>query len=133
MNADFVIAEPYGRRIPIVESIDGGQRLDFHPEHQSVLNGVLVQEEIRRMEMNRHAERPFRARHARHVIDVSVCEQNVPDRQASLLDDVQQIGNLVAGVDDKRFASSLARDDEAVLVEGRNGPHLEQHRISERC
>jgi hypothetical protein len=55
---------------------------------------------------------------------VRVRQQDVTDIDIEIADRRQQIVDLVAGVDDDRFACPLASDDEPVLVERRYRPNL---------
>ena len=61
------------------------------------------------------------------MIDVRVGQQDRLDLDVEIADRAQQLVDLVAGVDDDRLARPLAPDDEAVLVERRDGPHFENH------
>ena len=81
------------------------------------------------MERDRHAERRLRLPDTGDVIHVRVGEQDVADRESALLHEVNQIGHLVARVDDDRLARGLAAQHEAVLEEGRARPRLDDHRV----
>jgi hypothetical protein len=80
--------------------------------------------------MDRHAKGPLRCRDPGHVIDVRMCQENVPDRQRTPLGECQERLHFVAGIDDDRFASPLASDNEPVLEERADGLSFEQHRES---
>ena len=110
-----------------VELVDGRLRLHRQAEHRAVLDGVLVQEQVVAMQVNRHAKRPLCIGDTSHVIDVGVREQDVADGESMALGKRQQLINLVAGVDEHRLASRLAGHDEAVLEERAHGTSLNYH------
>jgi hypothetical protein len=70
-----------GTRHPIAESndlvgcievIDGRRLVDLEPKQSAVLDGLVVQEEIVAMKIDRNVECPFRGADTGDVIDVRV-------------------------------------------------------------
>jgi len=59
------------------------------------------------------------------MIHVRVCEQDVSDRERSALGERKQTCHLVARIDEHGFTGALARHDEAVLEERRDGLRLD--------
>jgi PleD family two-component response regulator len=60
-----------------------------------------------------------------HVIDVRVRQQDVPDRQVLLRDELEQPVHFVTRIDDDPLSRARARDNEAVLVERPHGLRLD--------
>jgi CheY-like chemotaxis protein len=98
--------------------IDGRLRLDVETEQPSVLDGVLIQEEIIAMQANRYSERALGPRDAGDVIHVSVGQQNPRERNLLSRRELEQAVDLVAGIDEHALSRLRARDHESVLEEG---------------
>jgi CheY-like chemotaxis protein len=109
----------------LVELIDRRLRLHAQAEHPSHLDRLIVEKEIISVQIDRDAQRPLRRRHAGDVIDMSVGEQNVFDRELAIGGDREQLVDLVARIDQHRFAGRRARHNEAVLEEGPNRSRLD--------
>ena len=69
------------------------------------------------MQVDRHAQRPFGGRDAADVIDVRVREQDVFDGELAIGGRGQQLGDLVAGIDQHGLSGCLAAKDEPVKLE----------------
>ena len=54
-------------------------------------------------------------------------QQDVLDLHVAIANGREQLVDLVAGIDEDRLARALAPDDEAVLVERRDGSDFENH------
>src|SRR5262249_2656976 len=126
MHARLERAEPYDvvRRI---EHVNRRLRLDREAEHLAHLDGVLIEKEVVAMEIDRRAERPFRLCDAGHVIDVGMRQQDVVDRELAPVGEREQLGDLVARIDQGRLVRLFAADDEAVLEDRTAGPALHFH------
>lgn len=102
-----------------VQRIDRWHRfVEIETEHPRLVNRAVVEEEVVRVQMDRHAERAFRGRHTGHVIDVGVREEDAGERDAGVTGEREQPLDLVARIDDHALFRALAGDDEAVLEEG---------------
>ena len=102
-------------------------RIDTQAEHRPLLDGAFVQEQIRVVQEDRHAESPLRGRDAGDVIDVRVGQQDALHRQGASADERQQPVHLVTRIDQHGFAGSLAGHDEAVLEEWSDSLRLDYH------
>ena len=109
--------------------IDRRQRVDRQAVHGSNLGRPLVQEEVGTVQSDWHTEFRFRPTHAGDVIDVSVRQQDVFDREAVLDRQVNELIDLITWIDDDALAARLAAQHITVLVEGRNGPRLDDHKL----
>ena len=125
MHADLDVAE--ADRRPVVERVDGRLPADRDAEHLALLYRALIQGEVVLVQMNRHTVRPLRHIDAADVIEVRVREQDVLDVDLEGVHNLEELIDLVAGVDDDSLARALARHDETVLMEGRNRPRFENH------
>jgi CheY-like chemotaxis protein len=126
MRAHFIFAEPNhltGR----IENVDRRLWLHGQAEYRAVIDGVLVQEQIVAMEVDPHAERALRVGHARHVIDVRVCQQDVTDGEGVSLGIRQQLIDFIAGVDQDRLPGRLTAQNEPVLEERGHSATLNYH------
>ena len=111
----------------LVVNIDRRLRLNLQAEDRSVLDGVVVQKLIVAVQVHRHAESFLRRCDARDVIDVSMRQQDVTNRQPVPLDERQQALDFISRIDDHRFPGFLAADDEAVFHERADGAALDYH------
>ena len=86
----------------------------FHreAEHHPGPHRVLVEKEIILVQVDRHAKGALGFRHSRHVIDVGMGQQDVGDLELLRLDEVQQLFDLVAGI-----------DEDGLLASARSPPH----------
>ncbi len=126
MDAHFVAAER-DRFRQVVERIDRRLRLDPNPEHHSLLHDGVVQRTVVGMQHHRGSRRRPGAADAGDVIEMGVRQQDVLDRQLLARDEVEQLVDRLAWIDDDAFARLLASQDVAVLHEGRRGAIFEQH------
>ena len=125
VHAHLVVAEVDRRHV--VEDVDRGRLTDLEAEQRALLHGAFVEEQVVPVQIDRHVVGVFRRADAGDVIDVRVGQQDRLHLDVEVADSAHQLVDLVAGIDDHRFARPLAADDEAVLVEGRDGPNLEKH------
>ena len=102
-------------------------RLDAKPEHLALLDHLLVEEVVVRVQPDGHAERGLRTPHARDVVQVGVCQQNGGNRELEPGHDFEKLIDLVAGIDHNSDARLLAADDEAILEERGGGSVLQDH------
>ncbi len=100
-----------------IELVDWRRRIHAKTEHHAHLDGTLVEEEVVTVEIHRDTQRPLGGADAGHVIDVSVGEQNVADRQRLPVSKVEQAGNLISRIDDHGITRALAPDHESILEE----------------
>jgi PleD family two-component response regulator len=77
------------------------------------------------MQIDRHGERALGGGNASNVIDVSVREEDAANGEVTLAGDRQQIGHLVAGIDEDGLSRRRTRHDKAVLEEGLDGTRLD--------
>ena len=115
-NPRLVVAEsdwPFA----FVVAVNGRRLFDREAEHHPGPHRILIQKEIIFVEVNRRAEGPLGFRHSRYVIDVSMGQQDVGDRELLRLDEVQELVDLVAGIDEDGLLGPLAPDHIAVLEE----------------
>jgi CheY-like chemotaxis protein len=110
-----------------VEHVDRGRRRYGKTEHGALLHGVLIQEQIGLVEIDRHTERRLRRRHTGDVIHVGMGQENAANSQPSLGGKTQQLLDLVARIDQRRLARFFATQNETVLEEGANGARLDYH------
>ena len=108
-----------------VEHVDRRLRLHVQAEHHARLDGALVEKQVVAVQIHRDAERPLGGADAGHVIDVSVGEQDVADRQRLPLGEGEQAGTSSPGSMSTASRVSLAADHEAVLEEGPDGLRLD--------
>lgn len=119
MRPDFEV--PHRDHLPWgVVLVHWGRGLDAQPEQQPVLHRVSIEELIVAVEIHCDAEGPFGRRHAGHVIDVRVREEDVPNRELMTHGECEQPINLGSRVDEDRFARPLTPEDETVLHERAN-------------
>jgi CheY-like chemotaxis protein len=117
MRPRLEVSEPDGLAGRVV-LVHRRRRLHVEPEHPSLLDGLLIEEEIVAMQMDGRAKGVPGGRNARDVVDVSVREQDVPHVDALAGHELDQPLHFVAGIDDDALARAPAGDHEAVLVEG---------------
>jgi len=79
------------------------------------------------VQIDRHAKRALRRRHAGDVVHMRMGQQNVTDGQAIALGERHEAGHLVAWIDQHGFPRVLTADDEAVLEEGTDRLGLNYH------
>jgi hypothetical protein len=119
------LASPEANHLSLrVEMVDRRLRLDLQSEHRPRLDHALVPEDVIAMQVYRNTERTFRGPHAGDVIDVSMSQQDMEDREFPLLRERQQFGNFVARVDENGFSRIRAGDDKSILEEGSDGSRL---------
>ena len=111
----------------LVIGVDRRRRLDAHAEHGTGLHRLIVEKDIVAVQIDRHIEGALRGRDAGDVIDVSVGEQYVADRQPLPIGKPEQAGTLDARIDEHRLARRFAADDEAVFQELSNSLPLNYH------
>jgi CheY-like chemotaxis protein len=125
VRANLEVAEGNGlaRR---VEAVDRRwSRIDNQPEQPSLLHGVVVDEEVVLVQVNRHPEGGLRRGDSGDMIDVRVRQQDVQDLDGLLRNELEQPVHFVAGIDDDALARARTCDDEAVLVERSHGLRLD--------
>ena len=110
----------FDRLVRLVEPIDRRLSPDVEPEHSSVRDHIVVQEEIGRVKPDGHIERRFHVFHASDVVDMGMREQNRARIHAGSAYSRNQLRRFIARVDDHGLAGRLARDHEAVLEERRD-------------
>src|SRR6201999_3912493 len=64
---------------------------------------------------------------AADVVDVAVRDHNLLQRELVLREESEDLRNVVAGVDDHRFAGRLVAENRAVALERADGKGLEDH------
>ena len=128
MRAGLAVAERdhLGRR---VELVHGRRRVHAKAEHRAHLDGALVEKQVVAMEVHRDAERSLCGADASHMIDVSMGEQNVSDRQRLPVRKGKQAGHLIPRIDQHGFTCALAPDHEPVLEERPNGLRLDYDHV----
>jgi hypothetical protein len=100
-----------------IEAIDGRRLLDLEPKQSAVLDGLVVQEEIVAMKIDRNVERAFRGADTGHVVDVRMRQQNTRQRDPFARGECEQTVDLIAWIDQHAFAPPRTRDDETVFEE----------------
>ena len=98
--------------------INGRLRLDVETEQPSMLDGVLVQEQIIAMQADRYVEHTFGARHAGDMVHVGVGQQNPRQRDLLSRCELEQAVDFVAWIDEHALPRSGAGDDKSVFEEG---------------
>src|ERR1019366_4712604 len=88
------------------------------------------QKEVGAVQVDGNAERALRRADARHVIDVRVRQQNVPDRQLAAFGKGEQPVDLIARIDEHRLTRDLTADDEAILEERADCLRLDYHSLT---
>jgi CheY-like chemotaxis protein len=107
------------------ELIDRRLRFDRQSELPAHLNRPLVEEQVVAMQVDRHVERALGGRDTGHMVNVTVGQEDVPNRELPPAGDVQQFGDLVAGIDEHGLTGVRARHQEAVLEERRDRARLD--------
>ncbi len=128
MRAGLAVAErdDLARR---VELIHGRRRVHAEAEHHAHLDGALVEKQVVAMEVHRDAKRSLCGADAGHMIDVSMSEQNVSDRQRLPGRKGEQAGHLIPRIDQHCFTCALAPDHEPVLKERPDGLRLDYDHV----
>jgi CheY-like chemotaxis protein len=126
VHLDLEVAEQQSLTIG-VEVIDGWHWLDLQSEHFPVLDRALVQEGVVLVHVDRHIERPLRRRNAGDVIHVRMGQENVTDLYLISSDEIQELANLIARIDEHSLTRPLAGHHEAVLEKWSNRPALDYH------
>ena len=80
-----------------VKDVDRRLRFDGEAEHRTRLHGPLVEKQIVAVQIDRHAKRTLRRRHAGDVVDVRMRQQDVADRQRVPVRECEQRRHFVAG------------------------------------
>jgi CheY-like chemotaxis protein len=112
-----------------VELVHRRRRIHAKTEHFAHFDGALVEKQVVAVEVHRNAKRPLCGAHAGHVIDVSVGEQNVADRQRLLVRRREQTGNLISRINQHGFSRAFAPDHEPVLEERPDGLRLDYDHV----
>ena len=99
------------------EPVDWRLRFDLQSELPSHLNRSFVEEQVVAMQVNGDVERALRRGDTRDMVDVTVGQEDVPNRERPLAGDVEQVGDLVAWIDEYGLAGVRACHQEAVLEE----------------
>ena len=100
-----------------------------HPGHAEALAAAhdIVEQvfvgDVRALDL--HLQRVAQIGGAADMVDMAVGEPDLLDRDAGLLDRLQNLGNVPAGVDHHGLLGRLVPDDGAVLLEQR---HRHDHR-----
>ena len=101
-----------------VKAVDGWQRgVHLETKQQPLFDGLIVEEQVVSMQMDRRAERALGNADTGDMVDVRVRQQDVCDPDVLARDELEQTVDFVARVDEQSLARACARDDEAVLVE----------------
>jgi CheY-like chemotaxis protein len=110
------IAKPdhFARRIKV---INGRLRLDVETEQPSMLDSVLVQEQIIAMQGDRYVEHAFGPRHAGDMVHMGVGQQNLRERDLLSRGKLEQAVDFVARIDEHALSRSGAGDDKSVFEE----------------
>ena len=61
------------------------------------------------------------------VVDVGVGDEDLLDGEVVLGEEGEDVGDVVAGIDDDGFAGGLVAEDGAVALEGTNGDCFKDH------
>jgi hypothetical protein len=91
-------------------------------KRQALFDGCVVEEQIIAVHADRRPCGQLRRLHPSHMVHVCVGKQDVPYSKASIGDDLQQVVDLVSGVDQNALPRFFAPDHETVLEEGGGGP-----------
>ena len=112
-----------------VELVHRRRRIHAKAEHPAHFDGALVEKQVVAVKVHGDAKRPLCGADAGHVIDVSVGEQNVADRQRLPFRICEQTGNLISRIDQHGFTRAVAPDHEPVLKERRGGLRLDYDHV----
>jgi hypothetical protein len=77
--------------------------------------------QIRLMEENGCAGDTFELRGAPNVVDMRMCDDDLPQREVVPRQPREDVGDLVAGVDNNRFSRLQIRQQSAVAAQGADG------------
>lgn len=108
-----------------VERVHRRRWIHAQAEHRAHLDRALVEKQVVVVEVHGDAKRPLCGADAGDVIDVSMGQQNVADRQRLPLRKCEQTGNLISRIDQDGFTRALAPDHEPVLKERADGLRLD--------
>lgn len=112
-----------------VELVHRRRRIHAKAEHPAHFDGALVEKQVVAVEVHGDAKRPLCGADAGHVIDVSVGEQNVADRQRLPVRICEQTGNLISRINQDGFTRAVAPDHEPVLKERPGGLRLDYDHV----
>ena len=127
-RARFAVAErdDLARRVELVHC---RRRIHAKTEHLAHLDCTVVKKQVVAVEVHGDAKHPLCGADAGHVIDVSMGEQNVADRQRLPVRICEQTGNLISRIDQHGFTRALAPDHEPVLKERPGGLCLDYDHV----
>jgi CheY-like chemotaxis protein len=109
-----------------VVAVDRGQvGIDIETKQQSLFDSLFVEKLVVAMQMNGRVQRALGDAHARDMVHMRVCEQDVRDGNAFLGDELEQPVDFVTGINQHALARARAGDDEAVFVERGDGLSLD--------
>ena len=109
-------ADPYG--LPRDElPVGGRERLDPDAERQPLLDDVVVQLPVGRVQVDGGARLPTESWDAHHVVEVRVRDPDRHGPHARLGDPAQDQARLFTGIDDDALPARLVGHEVAVLDE----------------
>ena len=111
----------------VVEEIDRRLGSDLESERLALLHDSLVEKVVVAVQHDGRAEHLLRAPDTGDVVQVGVRQQNVANREAVLLDGLEEQLDVVSRVDDDAFPRLLAAKHKTVLHERRGRPCLQDH------
>jgi hypothetical protein len=117
MHANLMGSKAHALVSTVVETVDRWRGFHLQPEEFTKCDGVFVQRQVATMKVDRSLQLTLGLGHPGHVVDMTVCEENVLDVELPGSHDFEQQSHLVARVDDYRLASLLAPQHESVLLE----------------
>ena len=79
------------------------------------------------VEQDGRAGEPLEPQRAAHMVDVSVSEENLLEREAQFGEPAMNVADLVAGINDDGLASLLIAEYGAVGLQRANGKALQNH------
>jgi CheY-like chemotaxis protein len=110
-----------------VEEIDRRRRLDPETEHHSLGHRLLVQKQVVMVEMDRDGERPLGRSNAGHMVHVRMRQEYVADGEPPPIGELEELPDLVAGIDQYRVVRLFAAQYEAVLEKRSDRLRLHYH------
>jgi CheY-like chemotaxis protein len=124
VRADGEVAEPKdlaGR----VERVHGRRWIDAQPEHQAVLNGILIQEQVVAVQVHGHVQGARGGADAAHMVHVAVGQQNAGHGDPPPSDELEEPLHFVPRIDQHALERPRTGEDESILEEWADGLRLD--------
>ena len=113
----------------VVEKVRRRLWRDLDAEGAPLIDDLLVEKQIVRMQADRRPRRLLRAGHTGDVIEVRVSQEDADDAKVVASNVVEETLDLVAGIDDDPFLCRLAAQDVPILEKWFRGADFNDHEV----